>query len=258
MSERTICIGDIHGCVEEFRDLVGEIQYDPSRDRLILLGDLFDRGPDPIGAVHLAQDLKAEVVQSNHDEKHVRYFKWVDKIKTGKHHGKNPVQLSADRIAVNDQLTDLDKAWLAGLPYTIRFKIGQRDWIAVHAGFVPGVPLEKQDPKKVIRTTMIDRSTGRMLSLNEMSDSQYDPIDWIATWKGPQSVVYGHHVYDLTGTLTVLARPDLDYTTIGTDTGCCFGGYLSAVVWKNDSSKLFPEHHKVKAREKYAERMGLT
>ena len=48
------------------------------------------------------------------------------------------------------------------------------------------------------------------------------------------------------------------YATIGTDTGCCFGGYLSAIVWNNTSTEWLPKHFKVKAHKQYAERRGLT
>ena len=42
---RNIIIGDIHGCAREFGELLDKVQPGPA-DRLILLGDLFDRGPD--------------------------------------------------------------------------------------------------------------------------------------------------------------------------------------------------------------------
>ena len=43
---RSIIIGDIHGCDRPLRALLNDLHADPASDRLILLGDLFDRGPD--------------------------------------------------------------------------------------------------------------------------------------------------------------------------------------------------------------------
>ncbi|MBQ3705776.1 MAG: serine/threonine protein phosphatase [Clostridia bacterium] len=43
---RSCLIGDIHGCHRELMDLLERMKPDPGKDRLILLGDLFDRGPD--------------------------------------------------------------------------------------------------------------------------------------------------------------------------------------------------------------------
>ena len=46
---RTIIIGDIHGCADEFEELLEVIAYQREQDRLLLTGDAFARGPDPLG-----------------------------------------------------------------------------------------------------------------------------------------------------------------------------------------------------------------
>ena len=46
---RTIFIGDIHGCCAEFEALLKAVEFAPGRDRLLLTGDAFTRGPDPLG-----------------------------------------------------------------------------------------------------------------------------------------------------------------------------------------------------------------
>ena len=43
---KTYIVGDIHGCIDPLRKLLEALSPDPAADRLILLGDLFDRGPD--------------------------------------------------------------------------------------------------------------------------------------------------------------------------------------------------------------------
>ena len=57
MVMKTHIIGDIHGCRRPFEELLGILDPDPSRDRLILLGDLFDRGPDSWGVMQIVKKL---------------------------------------------------------------------------------------------------------------------------------------------------------------------------------------------------------
>jgi len=56
---RTILIGDIHGCYDEFEQLLHEVRFNVESDRLVLLGDLMDRGKDSCKVFHKARELKA-------------------------------------------------------------------------------------------------------------------------------------------------------------------------------------------------------
>ena len=53
---RTIIIGDIHGCSGALRMLLAKILPDATKDKLIFLGDLFDRGPDSWGVFQMVQE----------------------------------------------------------------------------------------------------------------------------------------------------------------------------------------------------------
>ena len=70
---RTLVIGDVHGCLDELRALLVRCSFDGASDRLVLLGDLLDRGPDPVGCVQFARELGAESVVGNHEETHLRF-----------------------------------------------------------------------------------------------------------------------------------------------------------------------------------------
>lgn len=71
---RTIIIGDIHGCSEPLLELLDKLQPDPAKDRLILLGDLFDRGPDSWGVLQIVKQLAGEfgdrfvLLRGNHED----------------------------------------------------------------------------------------------------------------------------------------------------------------------------------------------
>lgn len=73
LPRRLFAVGDIHGCLDEFNELLDTIQYDyKSGDRLILLGDLVAKGPDSSGVVQRARETNAWCVRGNHDDKVVR------------------------------------------------------------------------------------------------------------------------------------------------------------------------------------------
>ncbi len=68
MGSRTLIVGDVHGCAAELRRLLRKVRP----KRLILLGDLFTRGPDPRGVWALIERWNAEAVLGNHDERVLR------------------------------------------------------------------------------------------------------------------------------------------------------------------------------------------
>lgn len=70
--KRVFVIGDIHGCAQEFQELVKAINYNPDQDQIILAGDLVYRGPDNVGVIRLAKKLNALCVRGNHDDKVIR------------------------------------------------------------------------------------------------------------------------------------------------------------------------------------------
>jgi len=54
---RTLAVGDIHGCLDLFDHLLDFVEYDHGKDRLIVLGDYIDRGPDSAGVIDRMIDL---------------------------------------------------------------------------------------------------------------------------------------------------------------------------------------------------------
>lgn len=68
---RTLIVGDVHGCASQLGRLVQEV----NPTRLILVGDLFTRGPDPQGVWKLIKHHRAEAVLGNNDQKVLDHWK---------------------------------------------------------------------------------------------------------------------------------------------------------------------------------------
>ena len=218
---RTLVIGDVHGCLAELKDLLKVAQFVQGRDRLIFVGDLMDRGPEPAACVKFAREMGAECVESNHDEKFPRFRKHeTNRAATGK---KNPMRLSAERQAQHAMLSDDDIAWLSGLPRVLHIN---PNMVVVHAGLEPAFPVAEQSDA-VVRVRYVDLA-GKMKGYSEGSLEQpANTVLWAERWKGPESVVYGHSVHSL-------GEPRVDRFEGGAcyaiDTGCVYGGRLTAAV----------------------------
>jgi bis(5'-nucleosyl)-tetraphosphatase (symmetrical) len=254
MERIVVAIGDIHGCLEEFDELLKVIQFNKEKMRLVLLGDLMDRGPDPVGCVRRVREMDVECIMGNHEEKNLRWHKHQKKLaETGKANPMKPMS-EADAKA-NEALTDADWTWLKALP--IKIDLGN-NWWAVHAGCEPKYTLAKQNPSQIMRVRYVDeKGTGKALGPN-MSQPE-GTVYWTEQWRGPENIVYGHCVHNL-------IDPRHDYFPygsssgvhcLGIDTGCCFGGNLTAAFFKPISDRLHVEGDldlefvQVKAKKKY-------
>lgn len=241
MGERTIVIGDVHGCLEELDELLGKLEVRAGAEQLVLVGDLLDFGPDGAGVVRRVRELGALAVLGNHDEKHLRFARHEARRRAEPSY-RNPMTLSARSRAQHDALSEDDLAFLAELPSLVAL---EPPWVVVHAGFSADVPMTRQEPSVMLRIRDVD-AEGRAAMASDTAHRALDTVPWATRWPGPQSVVYGHVVHDL-------ERPRLDQPRPGVrcwgiDTGCCFGGHLTALVLPDE------EIVQVRARRAYAER----
>jgi hypothetical protein len=221
---RTLVVGDVHGCLGELEELLRAAEYRRGGDRLVFLGDLLDRGPDPVGVVRRVRELEAECVLGNHEEKHLRYAAHEARRRTDRSY-RNPMRpFDPKRAAEHASLASDDLAWIAGLPRSLALGGG---WTAVHAGFVPNVPVSRQPPDWVIRLRYVDPE-GRPVSRDRGENGEPGVRRWAEAWRGPQSVVYGHHAQALAGPR--LDEPSPGVRCIGIDTGCVYGGFLTALA----------------------------
>jgi hypothetical protein len=219
--ERTIIIGDVHGCLDELQALLRQCGVVPG-DRVVLAGDLVAKGPDSRGVVRLVRETGALAVMGNHDAYSLDVWR-----------RRQQGELRRPRRWLLDTLEESDWAFLESLPLFLRLgpeREGAPEVAVVHAGAVPGVPLERQERENLLNLrSMVDGTapTGRLLMR----------WPWAAAWRGPEHIVFGHDA---------VRGPQQYPMATGLDSGCVYGRELTALELP---ARRF---HKVPARRRYA------
>jgi hypothetical protein len=201
---RTIVVGDVHGCLEELRSLLERASFRPGEDQLLMVGDLVNKGPDSVGVVRLVRSLQGRAVMGNHDDLVCRCLV----ARRAKDDGGFPD--SVRRIV--KKLDEEDAAWLEALPLWLA--LPEHHAIVAHAGLAPNVPLGSQRRETLLSARSI-RSDGSITKRIE------EGRPWASLWPGPEHVFFGHDA--------VRGLQRWPYAT-GLDTGCVYGGRLTAMV----------------------------
>jgi hypothetical protein len=198
---RTLIVGDLHGCLDELVELLGEVGFAPGEDRLISVGDLVGKGPKGAEVVRFFREGGHEAVRGNHDDRLLLFHHGVTKKPLGPAHRADAERMSAE-----------DWRWLDATPLTLA--LPEHGTIVVHGGLVPGVPLSEQRACDLmnLRSIRPDGSPSKRVD---------DGEPWARLWPGPAVVVFGHDA------IRGLQRwPH----AIGLDSGCVYGGALSMLV----------------------------
>lgn len=228
-------IGDVHGCADELWQLMNELGYGyydgdpgmvkcptdghgPSR-KLVFVGDLNDRGPATDKVFKIAMHFKslglAEVVQGNHDNKLMRYLR--EELRGG----QSKVRIGHGLAGTLEQL---DRRGFEFKKQVFKFLEGcptifeTDDLIVVHAAYNRNATgKEAQD---LHLYGMVDRKAGY-----NKDGFPVRLLNWRDEYTGTKTIVVGHIVV-----------PEVDHyvTASGAhiydiDTGCCFGGKLTAL-----------------------------
>lgn len=231
-------IGDVHGCFEELCELLEKLEYQVSREefaatppagrKAIFVGDLVDRGPDSPGVLKLAMNMTAQghahCTPGNHDARLVR------KLRDGKGKETHGIALTLEQL--RDEPDEWKKRmirFLDSLPSHLVLDGG--NLVVAHAG---------------LPQAMHNRSGGRVRSFALYGDTTGESdefgmpvrLEWAKNYRGHAAVVFGH---------TPVGAPRWLNGAINIDTGCVFGGSLTALRW--------PERElvSVKSHETYAE-----
>jgi len=222
--QRVYAVGDIHGRLDLFEALVEAIEADdaarePAETLVVLLGDLVDRGADSKGVIDLARDWQrrraVRILAGNHEEMFLRSLKDIEMFRHFLRHGGRETALSfgidrqrfmlADMEEAQELLREAvpadDVAFLESFEDSVR--VG--DYLFVHAGINPRLPLEEQRQQD-------------LRWIREPFLSHAEPHGAV--------VVHGHTISE-----TVEDRGN----RIGIDTGAFMSGRLTALVLEGTS-----------------------
>ena len=237
-------IGDIHGCDAELRELLDALGYrviekkapggpefevdHPEGRRVVFLGDLVDRGPGIARVLRLAMDMVAGgsglCVPGNHEAKLLRKLRGRD-VKLMHGLAATVAQLEAEPPAFRERVAD----FIDGL--VSHFVLDGGRLVVAHAGMVES--MQGRSSGAVRAFALYGETTGE-------TDEFGLPVryDWASAYRGSATVVYGH---------TPVPEAEWLNRTICIDTGCVFGGKLTAL--------RYPERElvSVPARETYFE-----
>ncbi|MCB5906559.1 polynucleotide kinase-phosphatase [Streptomyces pinistramenti] len=219
-------IGDIHGCRSELESLLTKLGYALARDTsgravdavhpegrtAVFVGDLVDRGPDSPGVLRLVMGMTAAghalCVPGNHENKLGRYLKGRTVRPT---HGLAETIEQLDKE--DDALRSEAAAFVQGL--VSHYVLDGGALVVCHAGL----------PEKYH-----GRTSGRVRSFALYGDTTGETDEfglpvrypWAEEYRGRAAVVYGH---------TPVPRADWLNNTLCLDTGCVFGGAMTALRW---------------------------
>jgi bis(5'-nucleosyl)-tetraphosphatase (symmetrical) len=121
----TYAIGDLQGCYDPLRSLLDYIRFDPAADRIWLVGDLVNRGPQSLAVLRFVKSLgtAATVVLGNHD---------LHLVMQAESYGKSSKEDTLEEVLAAADRDEL-LAWLRALPLLHV----EGDWAMVHAGLLP-------------------------------------------------------------------------------------------------------------------------
>ncbi|HEV8368146.1 MAG TPA: metallophosphoesterase [Pyrinomonadaceae bacterium] len=209
---RTIVIGDIHGCFDELSELLEKVKLSEA-DRVVAVGDLTVKGPKSRQVLQLfSSDSRFSSVVGNHDLALVKYW-----------HGETTHVKSAQQRCFEElkKSGDYLLAYLASLPTYIELETH----VVVHGGLRQGITLNQQKTEDLIelRTLGEDR-TSRV------------GTPWYEIYDGPKIALFGHWP---------ASEPRRGKYAIGIDTGCVYGYQLTAYIIETD------QFESVQARASY-------
>lgn len=225
-ARRIIAVGDIHGCYDELVELLRRVSP-RADDAVVSVGDMVTKGPFAPRCLDLWRERGYLAVQGNNERKVLDrahpLWRWLDRK-------------DRDVLRRGDLLR-----YLRGWPLVIDFPAFAVS--VVHGGFLPGMQVTEEEIAReqdvISELRWIRKKKDGWIPIPK-DKKKKDDVLWAEKWRGERFVVYGH---------TPLREPRFDRQALGLDTGCVYGGSLTAAVLDNGSWTTVS----VAAKQKYAD-----
>ena len=227
-------IGDIHGCFQELSQLIGKLGYTTENDnpihpegrQLAFVGDAMDRGPDSVKTLNFMfrlQDARKLIYSpGNHCDKFYRYAKG-NPIQL--QHGIETTVAELEKLPLKERQSFLKRyiEFYESLP--LYHSLDNEKLIVAHAGIRENL-LESTNRKKIRSFVLYGDTTGEFHPNGR-------PVrrDWAKQYYGPSFIVYGH---------TPVRKARFVHNTVNIDTGCVFGGQLTAIRYPEKETVSIP------------------
>ncbi|MCD8483784.1 MAG: metallophosphoesterase [Verrucomicrobia bacterium] len=200
---RIIIIGDVHGCAIQLQQLLDRVNPGKN-DQVLFVGDLVNKGPDSNSVIDLAKTVNARCLMGNHERRLLRYRRQGDVSALKRLDVATALRLRKSDWAYLDECSDV-------------FVLPEYQTLVVHAGFLPVIPWQQQD-LNIITEIQVLGEDGVPARRTQFPDAAL----WADYWQGPEFVIFGH-----TPLKEVYRQP----FALGIDTGCVYGGKLTAFIF---------------------------
>ncbi len=236
MKQRVIVYGDIHGCLREFEKLRKKIKPH-KKDIEISVGDFLNKGPQSLKTLRYIEKNNILSVVGNNEEKIVKLYKRYKKKGKKAFDG---VRESEKKLV--KKMGRRDYHFLKSLPYYLKID----NLTVVHGGIRLGLRLDKHLSKEDRRSLTLLRFYNKALEPIPYSDKENRYKFWSELYGGREGfVVFGHHPFP---------KPKIEKWAIGIDTGCVYGGKLTAIIFEKNNKGVTTRHYTLinqKAVKKY-------
>lgn len=220
MGKRVIIYGDIHGCLQEFEELRKKIQPHKN-DSEISVGDFLNKGPYSLNTLRYLSYHDILSVMGNNEAKMIKLYHKYQK------QGKSFLKTlrESDRLTLLE-LEKKDITYLESLPYYLKIQ----NLTIVHGGIINGMKLSDKmsDKEKKLLTQL--RFFNASHEPIPYADFENRKTFWSEEYDGSEGfVIFGHHPFEKVKT---------DKYAIGIDTGCVYGGILTAITFDYHDSHI--------------------
>lgn len=248
-------VGDVHGCAKELSDLLKKAREKVPGCQIMMVGDLFTKGPDPVGVFELIHEYDAICIKGNHDWALISAILQAQRrgVESLHEHTRQTLHMIRyHRKTIFSFLSNLPHGYTSTVKPHRERKTWENEYplIVVHAGIDPTVGLRNTSERILLtarwfrwdgdgesRKPILVHSVSRYEHQEHQGLTAHDKVThkfrWHELHKGPELIVFGH---DAKQGLFRKSLPTGRPICVGLDTGCTYGRSLTGYFPEMDDA----------------------